>query len=136
MADLKEDENRKAHPEAKWPSYKINQRVWHYIDSKRETNWKFGPSWEKAITVGIPSTATYKIRREVGNKKVKTVNMQKLKPRHCRDGDGPPEEDKEETGCNTKGRRIQEESEAEDEDVSEEEENKNQTQVEQPQQET
>jgi hypothetical protein len=135
-ADLKEEENRKAHPEAKWPSYKINQRVWHYIDAKRETNWKFGPSWEKAIIVGIPSTATYRIRREVGNKKVKTVNMQKLKPRHCGDGDGPPEEDKEEPGRDTKGRKIQEESEAEDEDVSKEEENQTATQEEQPQQET
>jgi hypothetical protein len=64
------------------------------------------PSWEKAIIVGIPSTATYRIRREVGNKKVKTVNMQKLKPRHCGDGDGPPEQDKEKPGCDTKGRRI------------------------------
>jgi hypothetical protein len=109
-ADLKEEENRKAHPEAKWPSYKINQRVWHYIDTNRETNWKFGPSWEKVIIVGIPSTATYRIRREVGNKKVKTVNMQKLKPRHCGDGDGSPEEDKGEPGRDTKGRRIQEES--------------------------
>jgi hypothetical protein len=60
--------------------------------------------------VGIPSTATYRIRREVGNKKVKTVNMQKLNPRHCRDGDGPPEEDKGEPRCDTMGRRIQEES--------------------------
>jgi hypothetical protein len=135
-ADLKEEENRKAHSEEKWPSYKINQRVWHYINAKRETNWKFGPSWEKAIIVRIPSTATYRIKREVGNKKVKTVNMQKLKPRHCGDGDSPPEENKEEPGCDTKGRRIQEESKAEDEDVSEEEENKTATQNEQPQQET
>jgi hypothetical protein len=89
----RKNENRKAHPEAKWPAYKINQRVWHYIYAKRETNWKFGPSWEKAVIVGIPSTATYRIRREVGNKKFKTVNMEKLKPRHCGDGDGPPEED-------------------------------------------
>jgi hypothetical protein len=124
-ADLKEEENRKAHPEAKWPPYRINQRVWHYIDAKRETNWKFGPSWEKAIIVEIPSTATYRIRREVGNKKVKTVNMQKLIPRHC--GDGPPEQDKEEPGLDTKGRRIQEESEAEDEHVSEEDKNQNAT---------
>jgi hypothetical protein len=43
-ADLKEEENRKAHPEAKWLSYKINQQVWHYIDAKKETNWKFGQS--------------------------------------------------------------------------------------------
>jgi hypothetical protein len=28
-ADLKKEENRKAHPEAKWASYKINQIVWH-----------------------------------------------------------------------------------------------------------
>jgi hypothetical protein len=110
MADLKEEENRKVHPEAKWPSYKIHQRVWHYIDAKRETNWKFGPSWEKAVIVGIPSTAMYRIRREVGNKKVKTVNMQKLKPRHCGDGDSPPEEDKGEPGQDTKGRRIEEDS--------------------------
>jgi hypothetical protein len=106
-ADLKEEENRKAHPEAKWPSYKINQRVWHYIDAKRETNWKFGPSWEKAIIVGIPSTATYRIRREVGHKKVRTVNMQKLKPRHCGDRDGPPDQDQEEPERDTKGQRIQ-----------------------------
>jgi hypothetical protein len=64
-ADLKEEENRKAHPEAKCPSYKINQQVWHYIDAKRETNWNFGPSWEKVVIVRIPSTATYRIRREV-----------------------------------------------------------------------
>jgi hypothetical protein len=62
--------------------------------------------------------------------------MQKLKPSHCGEGDGPPEEDKGEPGRDTKGRRIQEESKAEDEDVSEEEENKTQTQEEQPQQET
>jgi hypothetical protein len=130
-ADLKEEENRKAHPEAKWPSYNINQRVWHYIDAMRETNWKLGPSWEKAIIVGIPSTAMYRIRREVGNKKVKTVNMLKLKPRHCRDGDGPPEEDKGEPGRDTKVRRIEEESEPEDLGVIEEEENKTQTQVKQ-----
>jgi hypothetical protein len=36
----------------------------------------------KAIIVGIPSTATYRIRREVGLKKVRTANMQKLKPNH------------------------------------------------------
>jgi hypothetical protein len=135
-ADLKEEENRKAHPEAKWPSYKINQRVCHYINAKRETNWKFGPSWEKPIIVGIPSTATYIIRREVKNKKVKTVNMQKLKPRHCGDGDGPSEQEEGEPGRDTKGRRIQEESETKDEDVSEEEGNKTKTQEEQPQQET
>jgi hypothetical protein len=86
--------------------------------------------------VGIPSTATYRIRREVGNKKVKTVNMQKLKPRHCGDGDGPPEEDEGEPGRDTKGGRIQEESKTEDEDVSEEEANKTKTREEQPQQET
>jgi hypothetical protein len=120
--------------EAKWPSYKINQWVWHYIDAKRETNWNFGPSWKKAIIVGIPSTATYRIRREVGNKKVKTVNIQKLKPIHCGDGDRPREEDKGEPGQDTKGRRIEEESKTEDVDVSEEEENKTQTQEEQPQQ--
>jgi hypothetical protein len=131
MADLKEDENRRAHPEAKWPSYTINQQVWHYIDAKRETNWKFGPSWGKTVIVGIPSTATYRLRREVGNKKVKTVNMQKLKPRHCGDGNGPPEEDKGEPGRDTKGRRIQEDSEPEDVDVSEEEGNQNQIQEEQ-----
>jgi hypothetical protein len=135
MADMKEEENRKAHPEAKWPSYTINQRVWHYIDAKRETNWKFGPSWEKAVIVGIPSTARYRIRREVGNKKVKTVNMQKLKPRHCGDGDGPPDQEKGEPGRDTKGRRIKEESETENEDVNEEEGNNTKTQEEQPQQE-
>jgi hypothetical protein len=133
-ADLKEEENRKAHPEAKWTSYKINQRVWHYYKAKRETNWKFGPSWEKAIIVGIPSTATYRIRREVGNKKVKTLNIKKLKPRHCGDGDGPPDEDKGEPGQDTKGRRIKEESKPKDVDVYEEEGNKTQTQAEQPQQ--
>jgi hypothetical protein len=84
--------------------------------------------------LGVPSTATYRIRREVGNKKVKTVNMQKLKPRHCGDGDGPPEQDEGEPGRDTKGRRIQEESKTEDEDVSEEEGNKTKTQEEQPQQ--
>jgi hypothetical protein len=62
--------------------------------------------------------------------------MQKLKPRHCGDGDDPPEEDKEEPGHDTKGRRIQEESKAEDKDVSKEEENQTATQDEQPQQET
>jgi hypothetical protein len=62
--------------------------------------------------------------------------MQKLKPRHCGDGDGPPEEDKREPGRDTKGRRIREESKAEAGDVSKEEENKTQTQEEQPQQET
>jgi hypothetical protein len=74
--------------------------------------------------VGIPSTATYSIRKEVGNKKVKTVNMQKLKLRHCGDGDGPPKEDEGEPGRDTKGRRIQEESETEEEDVNEKKENK------------
>jgi hypothetical protein len=132
-ADLNEEENLKAHPEAKWPSYKINQRVWHYIDAKRGTNWKFGPSWEKAILVGIPSTVTYRIKREVGNKKVKAANMQKLKPSHSGDGDSPPKEDKEEPGRDTKGRRIEEDSENEDVDVSGEEGNKTQTQEEQPQ---
>jgi hypothetical protein len=97
---------------------------------------KFRPSWEKAVIVGIPSTATYRISRKVGNKKVKTVNMQKLKPRHCVDGDGPPDQDEGEPGRDTKGRRIQEESETEDEDVNEEEGNKTKTQEEQPQQET
>jgi hypothetical protein len=102
------------------------------IEAKRETNWKLGPSGEKAIIVGIPSTATYRIRREVGNKKVKTVNMQKLKPRHCGDGDGPPEEDEGEQGRDTKGRRIKEESETKDKDVSKEEENKTKTQKHKP----
>jgi hypothetical protein len=86
--------------------------------------------------VGIPSTATYRIRREVGNKTVKTVTMQKLKPRHCGDGDGPPDQDKGEPGRDTKGRRIQEESETETQDVNEEEGNNTKTQEEQPQQET
>jgi hypothetical protein len=99
----------------------------HYIDAKRETNWKFGPSWEKPIIVGILSRATYRIRREVGNKKVKTVNKQKLKPRHCGDRDGPPEQDKEEPGRDTKGRRIQEESKEEDEDMSKDDKNQNTT---------
>jgi hypothetical protein len=88
----------------------------------------------KAVIVGIPRTATYRIRREVGNKKVKTVNMQKQKPRHCGDGDGPPKEDKGEPGRDTKGRRIEEDSKPEDVDVIEEEENQNQNQEEQPQQ--
>jgi hypothetical protein len=79
--------------------------------------------------VGIPSTATYRIRREVRNKKVKTVNMQKLKPRHCGDGDGPPKDDKGEPGRDTKGRQIEEDSKPEDVDVSEEEGNKKQTQT-------
>jgi hypothetical protein len=135
-ADLKEEENRKAHPEAKWPSYKINQRVWHYIDVKRETNWKFGPSWEKAIIVGIPSTATYRIRREVGHKKVRTVNMQKLKTKHCRDGDGPPDQNKEEPEHDTKGRRIQEENKSEDGNVIKEDANHNAKPDEQQQEET
>jgi hypothetical protein len=60
--------------------------------------------------------------------------MQKIKPRHCEDGDSPPEEDKGEPGRDTKGKRIEEESKPEDVDVSEEEENKTQTQEEQPQQ--
>jgi hypothetical protein len=60
--------------------------------------------------------------------------MQKRKPRHCGDKDGPPEEDKGEPGRDTKGRRIEEDSKPEDVDVSKEEENKNQTQEEQPQQ--
>jgi hypothetical protein len=126
-ADLREEEDRRAHPDAKWLSYKINQRVWHYIDAKRETNWKFGPSWEKAIIVGIPSTATYRIRREVGNKKVRIVNMKKLKPRHCGDGDGPPDQDPDEPGRDTKGRRIQEENESEDDNVTEEDRDDNST---------
>jgi hypothetical protein len=104
-ADLKEEQNRKAHPEAKWPSYKINQRVWHYIDAKRETNWKFGPSWEKAIIVGIPSTATYRIRREVENKKVKTVNMQKLKLRQLWRRGWPTRGRQERTGTRHKGKK-------------------------------
>jgi hypothetical protein len=62
--------------------------------------------------------------------------MQKLKPRHCGDGDGPPEQDEGEPGRDTKGRRVQEESKTEDEDVSKEEGNKTKTQEEQPQQET
>jgi hypothetical protein len=62
--------------------------------------------------------------------------MQKLKPRHCGDGDSPPEQDKEEPGRDTKGRRIKEESEAEDKDVIQEDENQNATPDEQPQQET
>jgi hypothetical protein len=132
-ADLREEENQRAHPEAKCPSYKINQIVWHYIDAKRETNWKFGPSWEKAIIGGIPSTATYRIRREVGNKKIRTVNMQKLKPRHCRDRDGPPDQDPDDLERDTKGRRIQEEHESEDENVTKEDRDNNAT-PERPQQ--
>jgi hypothetical protein len=27
-------------------SLQTSDKVWHYIDAKRETNWKFGPSWE------------------------------------------------------------------------------------------
>jgi hypothetical protein len=130
-ADLKEDENRKADQ-----SDQINQRVWHYIDAKRETNWKFGPSWEKAIIVGIPSTATYRIRREAGRKKVRNVNMQKLKPRHCGDGEVPPVQYKEEPGRDTKRRRIKEESKSEDKNVIEENANHNATPDEQQQQET
>jgi hypothetical protein len=54
-ADLREEEDRRAHPEAKWPSYKINQRVWHYIYAKRVTNWKFVPSWEQVGAPTVPS---------------------------------------------------------------------------------
>jgi hypothetical protein len=50
-------------------------REYGTTSTRRETNFKFGPSWENAIIKGIPGTATYKIRKEVGNKKVKTVNM-------------------------------------------------------------
>jgi hypothetical protein len=60
-ADLKEEENHRAHQKAKWLTYKLNHRLWNYIDAKRETNCKFGPSWEKAIIVGITGSATYKI---------------------------------------------------------------------------
>jgi Skp family chaperone for outer membrane proteins len=93
-------------------------------------------SWGKAIIVGIPSTATYRIRREGGHKKVRTVNMQKLKPRHCRDGDGPPDQDQEEPGRDTKGRRIQEEHKSEDENVTEEDVNDNASPDEPQQEET
>jgi hypothetical protein len=34
-ADLREEENWKALPEAKWPAYKINQIAWNYIDAKK-----------------------------------------------------------------------------------------------------
>jgi hypothetical protein len=97
-------------------------------------NSKFGPSWEKAIIVGIPSKARYRIRREVGYKKVRTINMQKLKPRHCGDGDRPPDQVPEEPGRDTKGRRIPEENESEDENVTEEDRDDNAT-TEVPQQE-
>jgi hypothetical protein len=82
---------------------------------------------KKAIIVGIPSTATYRVRREVGNKKVKIVNMQKLKPRHCGDGEGPPDQDLEEPGSDTKGRRIPEENETGEENMTEEDRDHNAT---------
>jgi glycerophosphoryl diester phosphodiesterase len=80
-------------------------------------NYKFRPSWEKAIIVGIPGTATYRIQRKVGSKK---VNMQKLKPRHCGDGNEPPNQDPEEPGRGTKGRRIPEKNKTEDKNLNEE----------------
>jgi hypothetical protein len=62
-ADLREEEDWRAHPEAKWPSYKINQRVWHYIDARREMNWKFGPSWENQDTEERGQTTRPRPRR-------------------------------------------------------------------------
>jgi hypothetical protein len=62
--------------------------------------------------------------------------MQKLKPRHCRDGDGPPDQDQEEPGGDTKGRRIQEENESEDKNVIKEDANHNVIPDEQQQEET
>jgi hypothetical protein len=49
---------------------------------------------------------------------VKTINMQRLKPRHC--GNRPPDQDQEEPGRDTKGRRILEENKMEDENVTQE----------------
>jgi hypothetical protein len=62
--------------------------------------------------------------------------MQKLEPRHCGDRDGPPDQDKEEPGRDTKGRKIQEESKLEDKKVIEEDANHNATPDEQQLQET
>jgi hypothetical protein len=61
-----------------------NATTRNYINEHRERNYKFGPSWEKAIIIGITgiTASQYIIRREVRSKKAKTVNMQKLKPRH------------------------------------------------------
>jgi hypothetical protein len=56
----------------------------------------------------------------------KTVNMQKLKPRHCGDGGGPPEKDvskKEENKTKTQEEEPQQETQVQDK-AEEEEENK------------
>jgi hypothetical protein len=62
--------------------------------------------------------------------------MQKLKPRHCRDWDGPPDQDPEEPERDTKGRRIQEEHESEDKNVTEEDRDDNAAPEERQQEET
>jgi hypothetical protein len=65
----------------------------------------------KSSHCGNPKHSNIQNQEESRKKKVKTVNMQKLKPRHCGDGDGPPDQDEGEPGRDTKGRIIQEESE-------------------------
>jgi hypothetical protein len=62
--------------------------------------------WVKKCFLSLRQTALLSAE----GKKVKTVNMQKLKPRHCGDRDCPPKEDEGESGRDTKGRRIQEDS--------------------------
>jgi hypothetical protein len=84
--------------------------------------------------VGITGKATYKIWRVVGYKKVKTVNMQTLKPRHCGDGEGPTDQDQNEPGRDTRGRRIPNENGLEDKSANEEANDDN-TRTEQLQQE-
>jgi hypothetical protein len=60
--------------------------------------------------------------------------MQKLKPRHFEDRDGLPNQDPEEPGRYTKGRRFPEENKMEDKNVTEEARDNNPT-AEVPQQE-
>jgi hypothetical protein len=98
------------------------------------TNYKFGPSWKKAIIVGITGKALYRIRREVGCKKVKTVNMKKLKQRHCENGEGPSNQDQNEPGRDTRGRRIPNKDKLEDKNANKEASDDNPT-VKLPQQE-
>jgi transposase InsO family protein len=80
--DQQQRQSAKSNPDAVWPSFDPGQKVWLRVDQKNQPNPKLAPNWERATIVERSTLATYRVRQDDRKRKrVKTVNVQKLKPR-------------------------------------------------------
>jgi transposase InsO family protein len=73
--------------------FKAGEKVWITTPPPTGHNRKLMPKWEKAIIVAETAVGVFKVRRFVGRRRTKTINIVYI--RH-RDETGPPKEDEEE----------------------------------------